>query len=275
MRNKHNKRRNTAFLFEVLCRDLTKSILEKNEKRKKAIMTIVSEHFRKGTLLSQELSYYKALSDPDNLPEKTAEKVVSATVKSQEKLNQEKLFAEQSSLINRINKNLGARVYDNFVPNYQYLATICQIFSSKKNPKKRVMLESKIIGTLINGATPLKTLEPIDNLILKKFVAKFNTAYKDELMKEQKVLLGKYIQSVASNDVEFKLYLNEEIGRLKEGVKAALKTPDISQDEEMMSKTKTVGKILEGFSKRALDEEMLIQMLKVQQLLSELKENTE
>ena len=36
---KHNKKRNTAFIFEVLIRELTKAILEQDEKKKKYIIT--------------------------------------------------------------------------------------------------------------------------------------------------------------------------------------------------------------------------------------------
>ena len=35
MRLKHNKKRNTAFLFEVLAKELTKSIVAKEKKKKK------------------------------------------------------------------------------------------------------------------------------------------------------------------------------------------------------------------------------------------------
>ena len=35
MKMKHNKKRNTAFIFEVLIRELTKSIVEKDTTRKR------------------------------------------------------------------------------------------------------------------------------------------------------------------------------------------------------------------------------------------------
>jgi hypothetical protein len=42
---KHNKKRNTIFLYEALVRELTKATVEKNPRRRKTILNIVKEHF--------------------------------------------------------------------------------------------------------------------------------------------------------------------------------------------------------------------------------------
>ena len=39
----HNKRRNTAFLYEALVRELTKSVVAKDDKRKDAVMAVMKE----------------------------------------------------------------------------------------------------------------------------------------------------------------------------------------------------------------------------------------
>ena len=51
MKLKHNKKRNTAFLYEILMRELTKSILFKNVENKKSLIKIIKEHFRKNSIL--------------------------------------------------------------------------------------------------------------------------------------------------------------------------------------------------------------------------------
>mgnify|MGYP004467903157 CR=1 FL=1 len=50
MKLKHNKKRNTAFLFEVLVRELTKSVIQKRSDYGIKVSKIVKEHFGKGTL---------------------------------------------------------------------------------------------------------------------------------------------------------------------------------------------------------------------------------
>ena len=42
---KHNKKRNTAFLYEALVREATKSILEQDQVKKAIIINIMREHF--------------------------------------------------------------------------------------------------------------------------------------------------------------------------------------------------------------------------------------
>jgi hypothetical protein len=62
---KHNKKRNTAFLFESLTKELTKAIVNKDEKTKQIILSVIKEHFKKGSILSKELDVYNLLQECD------------------------------------------------------------------------------------------------------------------------------------------------------------------------------------------------------------------
>ena len=59
MKFKHNKKRNTIFIFESLVRELTKSVINKDFSRKKEILSIIKENFGNTTVLGKELEYYK------------------------------------------------------------------------------------------------------------------------------------------------------------------------------------------------------------------------
>jgi hypothetical protein len=72
---KHNKKRNTAFLFESLTKELTKAIVAKDDKRKTLVLSIIKEHFKKGTALARELDVYKSLYESRGLPKETAERI--------------------------------------------------------------------------------------------------------------------------------------------------------------------------------------------------------
>ena len=63
MRLKHNKKRNTAFLYESLVKEMTKAALQTDETTKKAITSILKEHFHVNSLLHRELSLYKIKGD--------------------------------------------------------------------------------------------------------------------------------------------------------------------------------------------------------------------
>ena len=56
---KHNKKRNTIFLYEALVRELTKATVEKNENKREIILDIVKEHFSGKTLMGREVRIYK------------------------------------------------------------------------------------------------------------------------------------------------------------------------------------------------------------------------
>ena len=76
MKLKHNKKRNTAFVYESLVREMTKAIVEKNLELKDDIVSIIKEHFTKNSLLYRELKLYKTICETYDLEPHTAEKLV-------------------------------------------------------------------------------------------------------------------------------------------------------------------------------------------------------
>ena len=266
-KTKHNKKRNTAFLYEALIRDLTKSVLEHNKPRKKVLVDILKEHFQKGSLLARELELYKTISEAASLPTKIAERLVQEVKHERSDIDDDELFQEQTRLIKKINKNLSKDVYTNFVPHYKSLATIAQLFSSNLSIKKRVILEESLVKQ-ISSTSETESLPTVDNVVYKSFVKRFNDAYTD-LYEEQKKMLGTYITSFGDNGLHLKIYLNEEVGRLRSSIIRALEMEDVKDDLAMVEKTKKVLSLLESFKDRDLDAKMLKQILKIQNLVRE------
>jgi hypothetical protein len=120
MKHRHNKKRNTALLFEILVKELTKTAVSKDGQRKNTIVFIMKQHFRKGTCLSEELEIYKSLSDNQDLDKEIAEKILQEAKHQYSGLNHKLIFNEQTSVINKINKFLGPSSFDNFVPSYKF-----------------------------------------------------------------------------------------------------------------------------------------------------------
>jgi uncharacterized protein (UPF0305 family) len=275
IKHKHNKRRNTAFIFEALVRELTKTVITKDNSLKNKIVKVIKEHFKSDTELNKELELYKALRNTYDLNHDSAEKLVTEAKKEHDKLSQETIFNEQSNLISRINKTLTSDIFSNFVPDYKNLATIYQIFNDKIPIKEKVLLESNLVKRMTSKFKPYEqdpSAKHVDLLTLKSFTKRFNTEYSSKMFKEQKDLLNKYIMSFLDNGVELKLYLNEEVGRLKKLVKSSLQIDEIKQDEDMLEKANGVYTLLEGFKNVKVDGSMLIKVLKIQQLAQEIQE---
>ena len=223
MKSKHNKKRNTAFIYEALVREMSKAILSKDHTLKSSILNLVKENFNKASVLGKELSCYKLLDENLGVDKYTAEKIIFRTKKEYENLDKKKIFEEQSKLIKSINENIGQSVFSNFIPNYKSFATIAQIFSEKTPLKQRILMESKILETLMGeiGKNKNDNATLIDRHVLGKFVEKFNDKYKN-LLPEQRSLLSQYVLSFNNGGADFKIYLGNELKRLYEEVKNSL-----------------------------------------------------
>ena len=269
--SRHNKKRNTVFLYEALVREIVKHTLNKDiEDRDKAI-AILKEHFSLETEIGKELRLFKTLLETKGVSPRVAEKLIQEAKKSYKNLNKEKVFQEQSALIKRINKDISKSVFSNFVPNYRDLATLSQIFGEDLSVKKKVILEESILQNITSKKDmPLKP-DKINNLVVNKFIDKFNDKYNKELFENQKTLLNKFILSFVDGGVDFKLYLNEEIENIKNIINESFKLDEIKSDKNMLSKMKEVHKLLEMYKREPVNEGSLQQFLKIQALTVEIK----
>ena len=161
-------------------------------------------------------------------------------------------------------------IFNNFIPNYKTLATIDQIFSDRISPKNQVILENEIVKNMTKQFPTKEVVEPIDNIIYNTFVEKFNNKYESNLLEEQKTLLTYYIASFADNALELKVFLNEEIARLKNKLEEARAINEIKSDTEMLEKTNKIIERLNGFSNKAIDDSLLLTVMKTQELVKEI-----
>lgn len=274
MRLKHNKKRNTAFVYEALVRELTESVVKNNKNKQNKIVSIIREHFTGDSVLKEELSLYKSIYETRELEKTTAEKIVTQVKEKHDSLDKRKLFQEQSALISKINKTLSSKVYNNFVPNYKTIASVYSIFQDALPVKDRVLLEENIVDQMSSSAGEIKDVQqPLDALTYNTFVTKFNEEYADSLNENQKALLGNYVSSFADNGIELKLYLNEEIARLKSGLLEVKSIEEVSLDERLKEKLEQVYNILDNTKTKEIDTETVEIVLNTQQLLEEIKNN--
>jgi predicted transcriptional regulator len=268
MRVKYNKKRNTAFLYEALVTEISKSVIEENIERRDEIVSVIKEFFDSGEPLAKELQLYSAIYDTDRLPSKLAEKLLNEIRSEYLNLDLDEIFKSQTELINKVNKSFSPSVFNNYVPNYRNLASISQMFDKKTSVKHRVLLESQILNDMTKRQDSQDGLGDVTENY-ETVSEKFNEKYETVLTENQKTLLSKYVVSFADNGVELKAYINEEIYRLNSGIQSLLEADEVKGDPEMLEKTNKVSSILEGFNKNPFDKEMLPQLLKIQSLVEE------
>ena len=275
-RNKHNKKRNTAFLYEALLKEVTKAIISGDKGAKRTAISILKESFAPKTILSEELELYKTLLETKEVDNLVAEKIVFQVWQARNSIKENDIIEAQNRLIGRVNKELSSSVYSNFVPNYKNIATISQLFStdeSNANIKSGVLLEQKIVTSMMEDSNTSETpkMKPIDNLVFKSFVSKYNKEYSSEILNEQKELLNRYILSFSDNGVDVNIYLNEELGRLHAVLTDALVSAEIKTDATMVESTKRVISMIDGFRKTPVDKDLIEDVLKIQNLVSEIQ----
>tara|TARA_R110000824_G_scaffold83385_1_gene208836 strand:- start:3191 stop:4006 length:816 start_codon:yes stop_codon:yes gene_type:complete len=267
---RHNKRRNTAFLYEALIKELTKATVENESYKKSLILKALKKYFNKGSVLRKELELYNEITNIQELQQGEARRLLEAVKVQYEKINRDKAYSLQSKLIQVINKRVSPQVFSHYVPNYKHLATLYQIFSPETKLKDKVLLERKIVKYMtLPSKTRVDTFK-VSSTTLKIFSEKFNKAY-GNLHKEQRDLLAKYVSSFQDNGLELKAFLNEEIGRLKEEIASIKESSNLKGDLDLIKKSKKVLEVIESFSGQLISEEMLRKVLKIQELAREIK----
>ena len=104
MKIKHNKKRNTAFVFEALIREATVAIIKESPGTKEKVVSIIKKHFVPGSVLYRDLQNYRSLYENQSLPRDIAEKIVKEAKLASRLLDTEGLFLSQSDLIADVNK---------------------------------------------------------------------------------------------------------------------------------------------------------------------------
>ena len=275
MKFKHNKRRNTAFLYEILVRELVKSAMKKDEGRKKTTLDVMKRFFNADAPLGKELKVYKALYETTNLSAIDAERLLieaKRTFFGTGFVTPEQVYDEQSQLIATINKKLSPSVFTNFVPNYKSLATIQQVFSKDVSIPNRIMLERKILDDLSAKKLIVEKKEDkvkINDLAIKTAVKIFNKKY-ENLSENQKILISKFLVKNEETEADLKLFVAEELSRIKNKLSSSLTIKEFQEDAIMKNKAQKTLLLIEEVLKNEIGEEEASLILKLQELEKEL-----
>jgi nitrogen regulatory protein PII-like uncharacterized protein len=274
MKTRYNKKRNTAFVYEDLIREGTSAILQGDHDRKNTVVKLIKKHFAPNSELYKHLQCYQSLYETSGLDRETCEKIMREAKLAHRVLDPHGLFVSQTDLINDVNKELEPSVFNNFVPNYKSLANIHKMFSTAVSPKNSVILEELVLEHMSRIDESEEQVE-VDSLVVESFVEKFNNKYGETLLQEQKTLLNLYISSFVDNCLELKMFLNEEISRLKQQLSESKLKEEISSDQQMIEKTDLILEKLNTLKDSHADHDMLLTILRVQQLVGEINKDAD
>jgi hypothetical protein len=270
----HNKKRNTAFLYEALVRYVTKCVLEEQQGQKEQAYYLIKGFFAKGSVLNEELNLFKSVlsCSKGSASPKIVERVLTEAKRRYDKLDKKEIFSEQSKLIRVLNRKYGKGFYDCYIPNYKDIATISAIFNDSVPVKTKILLEQNLIKSLVESSPQEQGHELAgSNILMKSFIKKFNDKY-EYLHEEQKCLLNAFILSLSDDGLSMRAFLNEELGRLQQVIAESEELGEIKTDSAMAANTKRVLLLFEDFKKKPVDSDALEQILKIQNLAREVQE---
>ena len=236
------------------------------------LTSLIKETFTRNSMMYYELKLYKALTDTKGVNVLTAEKILGEVKVRHKDINKKELVSEQNKLVRKIRKLLSDEAFTNFVPNYKNLASISQVFNRNVAVKAKILLENELITKMTNRQEVEKMI-PIDNIVYKTFSQKFNEEYSSQLLESQKKLLNTFVNSFSNNGLELKVYLDEEVGRLKKEIKDALKSEEISSDGHMAENIKKVLNKLKSYKDQKPNKLMIEEIIKIQGLVGEIRNN--
>ena len=231
MSRTHNKKRNTALLYEFLIKTISSALVE-NDKRKSSIaLKIIRRYFKSGTELYKEFRIFNALIKTTVSSDSVGTSILKEARAAVESLNHEMLDKEKSLLIRNINHAINdENFYDQPVSEYRMYASIQTLFNEWQKPvgtadiallanyenqlREWLISEKKKEDHMIIDETPGTT-----RLLMKIMMKKLNEKYSVSLNNDQREIIKAYAFSTANdNQTMIKKKLEEVQGTLLEAI---------------------------------------------------------
>jgi len=280
---RHNKKRNTALLYEFLIRHVSKCMLEQNTKEANAAVGIIKKYFSKNSPLSKEYQLFNTVVKTHVESRESAQKVLNEVYKYSKQMNVRTLDNCKSNLVKEINHNFDYKTFYSYkIPNYMIYATIQTLMNESRNKKQllesieKIKLEDTLVNFLIkedkkeSGST-LSINPKYNNAVYKFVINKFKEKYSSVLSESQNKLLSKYVlYLVSDNKAVIQNSVNKEVTLIKEAL-TSVSDHDIKKDKELMKK---ISECRDLFSKNdfsEITEHNMINLLQYMGLVEELK----
>jgi hypothetical protein len=260
---KHNKKRNTGILYQLLVNLIAEGIVESDDSKIKVSKGLILKHFSPGTCLLTELKCFNSLTDRKTYQFNTVQEaklLVDKIKHTASTINQEKLDLEKTALIHEINKTVGPELFSKELSQYKILATVQTVFNVSRNKTlleqsfdKVFDLEQQIYGFLVeksqpeNNSSDLVPLEEIMNsdiqsITVKIFENKIEEKFSKNYSPAQKSILRLYLNDQTPE-------LLSELNSIKQRILTKTLTKELAssvtkEDKVLYDKIQTIRDVL-------------------------------
>jgi adenylate kinase family enzyme len=204
MSKAHNKKRNTALLYEFLVRTISSALVEGDKKRSSTALRILRKHYKPGTHLYKEFRLFNALVKTTISSDAIVTSILSEARAAANGTDVDELSREKSLLIRNINHMLkDDHFYDQPIAEYRLYATIQTLLNEWRKPagtaditslanyenqlREWLLVEKKKEDHVLIDETPGTT-----RLVMKMMMKKMNEKYSVTLNNEQREIIKAY-----------------------------------------------------------------------------------
>ena len=212
MSKSHNKKRNTALLYEFLIRKISSALFEGDKKTSSTALKILRRYYKPGTQLYKEFRLFNSLVKTTVSSDGVSSSIIGEARMAARTADMNALDREKSLLIRSINHSLrDDNFYEQPIAEYRMYATIQTLLNEWRKPVGTADLsslakyEDHLRSWLLSEK---KTVEGglIDEspgtarLLMRVMMKKLNEKYSNVLNDEQRELIKAYAFSTANDD---------------------------------------------------------------------------
>lgn len=243
---KHNKKRSTGIVYEMLVRRLSKTMVDRDRAGYQSALGIVRKYFGEGTILAEEKELFDVVRNTRGISEHAARRMLAQVVTEAAKLDRKKSDIKKSNLIKDINYTFGKGFWaEHRIPDYRLLATIQLVIDSSgptglTESVQRIQLEEGLVAhmtTKADAAIPTARPEQIDGLVMAMVAKRFNEKYSSSFNPHQKKLLERYIRyQVTGDERPLREYVATEHARISKLLFEATMSREVREDPIMLKR---------------------------------------
>lgn len=284
MSKTHNKKRNTALLYEFLIRTISSALVENDKKKSSVALKILRRYFKPGTQLYKEFRIFNALVKTTVSADSVATSILKEARTAIGSLDYNTLDREKSLLIRSINHMIkDENFYDQPIAEYRLYATIQTLFNEWRRPAGTADIvslanyENQLREWLITEKkkedhTLIDESPGTTRLLMKVMMKKLNEKYSDALNEDQKEIIKAYAFSTANED---QTTIKKKLEEVRSGLLEAIDVYVVQKQDN----TFVVGKLQDAKSRMlsesldAVDDSTVSKFMLYSTLRQELTEN--
>lgn len=280
---KHNRKRNSGLVYELLIRHLTSCLLEKDRKGYKKALDLVHKYYSPGSPLSQERELFEIVKESRSVNRSLAQRIVSEIMKFSRQMDVRKIEKEKSNLIKEINYGLGRDFFGRHrIPDYRFFASVYMLIDMARRGTvlsenvARIKLEESLISFMCSDREDQRpSVNPeIDSVVFTLAVKKFREKYGASLSENQKTILEGYLNClVDGSQASFLKILAEEKVRIGKSLDSCTTQKEFREDQIMRSKLDEVRASLEKLDCSSLSDGLVEEIMLHHRLVEEIKSN--